>query len=119
MTQPELNLGETRTYLLTGTKKTIIEVDYDDVDEAVSKFLIEKGVKLKKGETKFYYESVAYQEWSNSESHDFDVSKKLPTPDKQQKILNGDLMWSLRTILDWMCAEERIEPANYYIAISW
>lgn len=100
------------TKLLTGTVKTIVVVDYDDVDKAVNKFFKLKGIDAKS-------ECVCDNEWVNDSSHSFTVKPEPPsTPDKKG-IEGGDCSYCLGVILNWMCVEGHIDAGEYLVDISW
>ncbi len=88
-----------------------IEVDYNDLDESITEFLKNKGRDDQ-------YECVAYEEWGNYESHDFDIDGDVNEDDKK-RILTGDLHFQTSSILNWMAEEGIIEKGNYKIDIFW
>ncbi len=95
-----------------GKKKVVIEVDYSELDE-----LIEKQYGRK-------YECVAYEEWSNYESHSFDVQKeKLDDYDKEKidnwNSKNGSGMYMTTIFLNDMCNRGVIEPGEYLVNVYW
>jgi len=98
--------------LLTGTVKTIIEVDYHDVDKAVNEFFKLKGIEGK-------CECVPDNEWSNDSSHSFNIAPELPSKDDEERIRSCHLSWRIGAILDWMCAEGHIDAGEYIIDICW
>jgi len=106
--------------------KTIIEVDSNDIDLAVTAFLLEKGIlnkpdpNLRSWEQKnVNYECVAEQEWNNDSNYAFTIEPNKPEKYDADDIKNGDLMWKLSTILDWMCLEGVIEKGEYLVSVSW
>jgi hypothetical protein len=107
--------------LLKGTKKTIISVDYDHVDDAITKFLIEKDAltesmrsEKEKGRSP-RYECIPENEWGNDQEQEIEVRPKdLDADDKLDMfcVSTGD-------ILDWMCFEGRVEAGTYLVSICW
>lgn len=91
--------------------KTIREVDYKDLDEAVNEFLKSKGINKN-------YNCVAYEEWSNNESHSFDVDSELDD-DLLNDLMAGKLHYKTSDILNWMCHEGSIASGEYTINIFW
>lgn len=91
--------------------KTVREVDYNDLDEAITEFLKSKGVNKN-------YECVAYEEWGNYESHSFDVDGDIDEADKTQ-ILHGNLHYQTQNILNWMAEENVIENGEYLVSVYW
>ena len=106
--------------------KTIIEVDSNDIDLAVTAFLLEKGILNKPDpnvqsweQKRVNYESVAEQEWNNDSNYSFTVEPNKPDEDDAEDIAEGKLMWKLSVILDWMCLEGVIEKGDYLISVYW
>lgn len=93
---------------------TLIEVDYSDLDEQVTKFLTSKEIDCGKSG----YECVAEQEWSNDESHSFDVDGKVDKGSLKE-IQKGEFGWQLRTILNWMASEGVVPKGTYKVDICW
>jgi hypothetical protein len=114
MSQPELNLGNTKTLLLTGERQVVIQVDYNDLDEAITTFLKSKGFADKMF-IKHGYECIAENEWSNYQSHNFDVYSEMPDDEE----LNDIKGLGTGELLCWMCAEGRVEAGNYSVNIFW
>lgn len=100
--------------MLNGIKKTIIEINYNDLDTAITSFLKEKGYS-EKNFNKYGYECIAENEWCNYQSHSFDVAPNMPTPEELEDL--GSL--STGELLDFMCAEGKIEAGEYLVEISW
>ena len=101
-------------YLITGDRKVFVDIDYNDLDKGITKFL-----KLKKYSeknfNKYGYQSVAKNEWANYQSHTYEVEAEMPTSDELEDI-DG---LGTGEILNWMCADAKIEPGNYIVNISW
>jgi hypothetical protein len=114
MIQTELSLGEAGKYLLEGTRKVVVKVDVRDVDDAITKFLKSKGYG-DKNFVKYGYECIAVNEWSNYQSHTFNVEPEMP--DDEDK--NDPKNLGTGEILNWMCAEGRVEAGEYLIDIFW
>ncbi len=93
------------------TTKIIREVDYISLDDAITEFLKSKGLDKR-------YESVAYEEWSNYESHSFSVQAKA-SEGEIKEIMEGKLHYKTQDILNWMCAEGKIEEGEYLVSINW
>lgn len=97
------------------TKKTILEVDYNELDKSINEFLKEKGIK---GE----FEVVADEELNNDSQKSFLVDGKedefflkYDLPD----IKKGKFSFKTGTILNWMCIEGKIEAGEYIVDICW
>lgn len=97
-------------------KVTLIEVDYNELDKQVNKFLIKQGVKWKHAGDRF--ECIAEEEWGNDQSHSFDVDGKIDADDKK-RILGGEFSWQTGAILNWMAAEGEIPKGEYKIDVCW
>lgn len=100
--------------MLQGTQKTVIKVDYHDLDTAITSFLKEKGYS-EKNFNKHGYECVAENEWCNYQSHCFTVAPNMPTPEELEDL--GGL--GTGELLDYMCAEGKIEAGEYLIEVFW
>ncbi len=100
------------------TKKTVIEINYGDLDELITDFLKSKGFSEKNFD-KYGYECVAENEWGNDQSHSFTVSGEIGSY-TQKKIDEKDY-GSLSTydLLDWICAEKGIDPGEYLVDVCW
>jgi hypothetical protein len=94
---------------------TLIEVDYHELDETVTKFLKEKQIKWHSDEQ---YQCVAEQEWGNDQSHCFTVDGDVDE-DCIQRIKDGRLGWSLGNILNWMASEGALAKGEYKIDVCW
>jgi hypothetical protein len=94
---------------LIGKKVDYTELNYSDVDEAVSEFLSEQFGR------EIYYESAAVEEWSNDSRHRFNVEMEEPDDFDMEC---GELM-SLGSILNWMCAKGKIDAGAYLVTVSW
>ena len=96
------------------TKKVVFEVDYNDLDKAITEFLRSKGVQKE-------FEIVAYEELHNDMSKTYNIGKYdwsvLREGDKEE-ILHGDLHYQTNTILDWMFQDGLIEAGEYLVKIS-
>lgn len=100
------------------TTKTVIEVDYNELDGEVTRFLRSKNIEV--GE--YGYECTAEEEWGNDSSHELNVDGKLDDFfEKYDKpdILKGKLSYKLSAILNWMAAEKVIEPGKYLVNVCW
>lgn len=91
--------------------KTIRTVEYRDLDEAITEFLKSQGINKN-------YQCVAYEEWSNRESHEFDVEPEIDE-DIREDLLNGKFHYKTSDILNWMCALNQIEAGEYLVEVSW
>ncbi len=103
--------------MLDVTKRVVLEVDYNDLDEAITTFLKSKSFTNNNFE-KYGYESVAENEWTNDCQHSFGVSARLPD-ESTLKRLNENREPSTGALLDWMCADGLIEPGEYLVTVSW
>ena len=101
-------------YLIIGDRKVFIEIDYNDLDKGITNFLKSKEYS-NKDFMKYGYESISKNEWANYQSHTYDVEAEMPTSDELEDIEG----LGTGEILNWMCAEGKIEPGNYIVNISW
>lgn len=88
-------------------KKTIIEMDYKELDELISK---EFGID---------YECVAYEEWSNGESHEFAVEPNTLDEYNSNNLKTGKLHYLTSGLLDELCFQGKLEAGDYLISVSW
>lgn len=93
---------------MRSVKKTIIQVDYNDLDEAIKKYL----------NLSIPFESVAYQEWNNDSQYEFHIDGRVDDYNRDQ-IAKGKYMYGIGTILNMMCADGLIEVGNYMIDVNW
>lgn len=108
--------SNTTTKMKTRTA-TFTEIEYHELDDMITKFLNEKGIKWKfPDQSKF--ECAAEEEWGNDESHATTVDGKVDKYDKEQ-ILKGELGYKTYAILDWMAAEGAIPKGEYRINVCW
>ncbi len=88
-----------------------MEVDYNELDKAISKFY---------GQS---FECVPTEEWNNDSSYDFDIKKaKLSDYDKKkiEEYKSGECpSYIVRTLLVDMCNQGEIEPGHYLIQVCW
>ena len=103
--------------MLEVTKNVVFEVDYVDLDEAITTFLRSKSFTNKNFD-KHGYECVAENEWCNDQSHTFNVSAALPDKYELEKLANNQEPYTC-AILDWMCADGLIEAGEYLVNVSW
>lgn len=96
---------------------TLIEVEYNDLDDQITKFLNEKGIKWKHPKDA-RFECIAEEEWGNDESHALDVDGKVDDYDKKE-ILAGELSWKTAAILNWMASEGVVPKGTYKVDICW
>lgn len=98
--------------MLKGNVRTLIEVDYNEVDRVINEFYEIDN-----------YEVIAYEEWSNNESHTFSIEGELSKYQLEtvKKLLTTGAIdhYSTRAYLDYMCAEGVIERGEYLIKVSW
>ncbi len=99
------------------TKKSVNEINYNDLDKEITAFLKSKGC-TEKNFVKYGYELVAMEEWGNYESHSFNVRLELPDEDDQKEILNY-AEFKTAKILNWMCFDKLIESGEYLVKIYW
>jgi len=94
--------------------KTVHEVDYNDLDEAINLFLKSKGAK------KCDFEIVAHHELSNDVFKTFSVGQDdILKETTKQDILEGRLHWRAGKILNWMFEDGLIPEGEYLVKISW
>lgn len=98
--------------------KTIIEVNYNDLDEAITKFLKSKGFSDKNFD-QCGYESAVENEWSNDQSHSFAVDGKIYSYQQEQVDRKKWGKLSTRTLLNLMFNEGLIESGEYIVDVSW
>lgn len=99
------------------TQTTVVELDYDELDKKVTKFLKEKGVKWQEHRTK--YECLSEEEWGNDQSHAFAVDGKNVDKYNKKEILAGNFSFQLPTILDWMVKDGALPAGTYKIDVCW
>ena len=107
-------------------KVSLVEVDYNEIDKAVTDFLRKKKILNEPDpnvewwkQKKINYECVAYEEWGNYQSHTIDIEAEMPEQYDMDRLNKGNLHYHLRTILNWMCCENEIEAGEYLISVSW
>ena len=100
--------------MLTINTKTVNEVDYDDVDQAIAEFLKSKGFDLGRR-----YECVCEEEWQNDMKKEWQIEPNLPKDYDLKRFAENNFGFRTRTILDWMCADGLIPAGNYLIDVSW
>lgn len=99
-------------------KKVVFEVEYADLDDAITEFFKAKG-----GNYSFLngrgYQSVTENDWINDSSYNFNVTGKLNHLERQ--IIEKGAFDGLNTasILNWMCNFGIIEPGEYLIRVCW
>jgi len=95
-------------------RKSVLEVSYNDIDAEITDFLLSKGF-TKKDMTceRRGYEICAENEWCNDSEHSFDVE---PEPLADQTTLKHV---STNEILNWMCAEGKLEAGEYLVDVCW
>lgn len=103
--------------MLNTTTKTVKEVDYNDLDKAITDFLKSKNFTNKNFD-KYGYECIAENEWSNYQSHSFPVEPELPDKFELKELKEGELP-STSCLLNWMCADGLIEKGEYLVDIFW
>jgi hypothetical protein len=95
--------------------KTLVETDYHEIDELINTHFPCPGHN---------YESIAFEEWGNSESHTFNVEKgplDRNDSDSLRKWAAGDWksgMFRLRVFLNELCNRDIIQPGEYLVKIS-
>lgn len=105
------------------TEKTILEVDYKDLDDAITEFLNAERLKAKGSSYTFLngrgYESVAENDWINDSSYGFSVTGELTKLERQ--IIEKGAFDGLNTasILNWMCNLGFIKPGEYLVNARW
>lgn len=91
-------------------KKTVLQVDYKDLDSAIIEFLKSKGYP-----SKYNYSCIGENGWNNYESHIFIIDE----PSGEKFEVEDFEYLSTDQIMDWMCADGLIEPGEYLIEIFW
>ena len=100
--------------MLKGNKKTVTELEYYQVDTAITDFLLSKGFSKKDMTcSREGYVICAENEWSNDSEHSFDVEPEVLEDQTTLKYV------STNEILNWMCAEGKIEAGEYLINVCW
>lgn len=100
--------------MLTGTKTVITKVDYNNLDAAITSFLKEKGYSGALFSRRGYC-CVSENEWCNYQSYSFTVAPNMPTPEELEDL--GGL--GTGELLDYMCAEGKVEAGEYLVEIFW
>lgn len=94
------------------TRKTVIEVDYREVERVIREYYYQPG-----------YDIVADEEWNNDTQHVCEVFPVERDPIRERQvdefIATGDGSFKLGYLLDNLCVAGRIEPGHYLITISW
>lgn len=97
---------------LKSRKKTVIEVEYGDLERFVKETYKQKE-----------YSFVAAQECGNDSSHSFSIEKELLDEYDQKKLdaftKTGKYGFINHTVLQDLVNRDLIEPGNYVIRVSW
>ena len=99
-------------------EKTIFEVDYNDLDKAINKFLKSKGVNIQ-------YEYIATEELGNYASCFFKLFDSYYDELRYGReyiltaVSSHDLRGTTYSILLWMCEEGVIEQGEYFVKVDW
>lgn len=102
-------------------KKEYYILDYDEFDKLVREILF-KHIPIDKLKE---YECVAYQEWNNYSSYDFnDITKKATKEEfylkyDRPELLQGKLDMNVRDILLFLVEHNEIPEGNYLIKVFW
>lgn len=106
--------------LLEGIKKTVIEVDYNDVDRAIDKYF---GIGY--GTEYPGYESVAVEEWNNYQDKEIQIDGILDKYDQEKLdyfLANKDKANKhpgVRIMLNYLASIGEIEKGDYLISVFW
>jgi len=95
-----------------GEKKTVIEVDSNDVD-----ILVNRVYPFLKG-----YEFIPAQEANNYSSYTFRVRADIKPRDLDEwEKLKVGMSWVYQNhlIFDMLCKDGHIEPGEYVVKVSW
>lgn len=66
------------------------------------------------------YESVAYEEWGNGESHEFSADGKDVDEERIAALLAGKPKhYSLGDILNYLVREQYLVAGKYLVKVSW
>jgi hypothetical protein len=95
--------------------KTIIEVEYSELDKEIAKFLKRKNLLVDKNG----FNCVVEEEWSNDSEHSFAVEKEQPEDYNMKEIKEGNYHFKVGTILNWMCADGIISSGEYLVTVCW
>ena len=92
--------------------KTIFEVNFYELDRAITEFLKSKGFSSKNFD-KYGYLSVAENQWDIYESHTFNIDGEIE--------ITGRPFETLRTwqILQLMCKDNLIPKGEYLVKVGW
>ena len=90
--------------------KTVIEVDYSELDREVIKFLKSKNLSTD-------FNCVAEEEWSNDSEHSFTIEKEQPEDYDREEMETGSYSFMVGTILNWMCAEGVLPAGEYLVSV--
>ena len=114
---------ESHGYELKCETKTLIKVDYGDLERFIDK-VINNGL-LEEVAWRGSYEIVAEQEWNNDESHEINVEKawcdKYPVSEYNLKQLaeGKKVSFQLSAIMQLMAEKGIIQHGTYLIHVSW
>ena len=94
-----------------GVKKTIIEVEYRDLEKFIKK-VYDKNIEL-----------VPSENWSNDESHSFNVDGQLDTWEETELMdfmENDDASYGItRVLLNDLARKGEIEVGEYIVNVCW
>lgn len=92
---------------MKATKRTVFEVDYNELDRAISE---EFGID---------FEIVAYEYLSNGSSKTFNVEPKAMDVHDYNNLKSGKLHYMTQSLLDEMCYRGKIIATEYVVKIFW
>lgn len=101
--------------------KAVRKIDYNDLNELITEYFIGPHPEGKWWSNP--YECVAYEEWGNYESHEFDVEKgQLDKNDLEdiEEAKKGEWpRYNTGLLLNYLCDEGVIPECELIVKISW
>lgn len=94
--------------------KTYFVVDYNDLDEAIS-----KEYDFKQDEHGFAFESIAAEEWNNYSNYIINVDGENDKWNQEKVDKREDTSGSVRAYLNDMAKKGLIPKGQYLIRVSW
>jgi hypothetical protein len=99
--------------------KTIIEMDYREVDNLISTFLESKGYVFKSNPYNHRYECLAMEEWNNDSYHQVELDGSYDETILEYIKGNDIPNYNTYEILNLMVSEKLIPVGEYLITVGW
>lgn len=109
--------------------KTVIEVSYSELDKAITAFLAGHGLYEKLWGVSYNPDSTkacpraycfcASEEVGNDTSHEYTVEAEQPESYEMADFQAGEWHYKTGVILNWMCAEGKLEAGEYVVEVCW